>query len=97
MGSSIHKNLTRLPGLARDKHSNLLQTFVNYRREKSYHIDPCLSVTCFVFCSANLCIVNTVEQSVVLLSVIVLNVVAPIYAVKNFKSKLSKRQRQWFN
>jgi hypothetical protein len=34
------KHKTRLERLARGKHSSLLQTFINYGREKCYNIDP---------------------------------------------------------
>jgi hypothetical protein len=33
-----HKHKTRLAKLARDKHSSLLRTFVNYGRKKFYEI-----------------------------------------------------------
>jgi hypothetical protein len=33
-----------MPYLARDKHSSLLQTFVNYRRKKFYNIGPWVNV-----------------------------------------------------
>jgi hypothetical protein len=35
-----YKHKTRLVMLARDKHSSLLQTFINYRRTKFYNIGP---------------------------------------------------------
>ncbi len=38
------KHLTRLEKLASDKHFSLLQTFVNYGREKFYNIEP--NLTC---------------------------------------------------
>ncbi len=34
------KHLTRLERLAKDKHSSLLQAFVNYDRKKFYNIGP---------------------------------------------------------
>jgi hypothetical protein len=38
LGSWLHK--TSLERLARDKHSSLLQKFVNYGRKKFYRIVP---------------------------------------------------------
>ncbi len=35
-----HKHQTRLEGPARNKHSNILRTFVNYRCKKCYRIGP---------------------------------------------------------
>jgi hypothetical protein len=40
--SLSHKYSTRLESLARDKHSSLLRTFVNYGRKKFYIIGPCI-------------------------------------------------------
>jgi hypothetical protein len=37
--------LARLEGLVRDKHSSLLQVFVNYVRKKFYKIVPCRGST----------------------------------------------------
>jgi hypothetical protein len=47
--SLTHEHLTRLEKLARDKHSNLSQAFVNYDRKKFYNILPrsLKSVDCF--------------------------------------------------
>ena len=36
----IHKHLTRLEKLARDKRSSLLRTFVNYGHKKLYNVGP---------------------------------------------------------
>ncbi len=36
----IHKHYTRLERPARDKHSSLVQTFVNYGRKKFYKVGP---------------------------------------------------------
>ncbi len=36
----IHNHWTRLERLARDKHSSLLQKFVNYGQKKFYNIGP---------------------------------------------------------
>ncbi len=38
--SLTHKHQSRLERLARDKHSSLLRTFVNYGRKKFYNVDP---------------------------------------------------------
>jgi hypothetical protein len=35
----IHKHQTRLECLAKDKHSSLLQTFINYRRKMTYNVE----------------------------------------------------------
>jgi hypothetical protein len=36
----VHKHLTRLERLAKDKHLSLLGIVVNYRRKKFYNIGP---------------------------------------------------------
>jgi hypothetical protein len=43
VGSSLtHKHQTKLERLSSDKHSSLLQKFVNYSYKKIYNIGPCV-------------------------------------------------------
>jgi len=52
VGSNLtHKHYTKLEKSARDKHSSLSQTFVNYSCKKFCNIGPCTSAYCSYNCN----------------------------------------------
>jgi len=49
-----HNHYTRLEKLARDKHSSLLRTFVNYGHKKFYNVEPRPRIEPYTVCPQTL-------------------------------------------